>query len=415
MQQVLEVICPNCSHKFELESIFEKQVEQRMQDKFGQKILDLHKENEEQRSEIEKAKLDKEEALRQQRVLMEEELRVKVSEEERKKYENLINSQKDLKNRIEKDLEEERVKRIKLQEEFLEQENKAKEEFNLRLEDEIRKTTEKVENNSKIRINELNTKIAQLEKSSEDFHRKATQGSMQHQGESFEKLIKDELQNAFPIDELQDVKIGHYGADLIYTVKKDLLEIGRIVIEIKNAKDFKNEWLEKLTNDTLLRRGDVSLLVVRVMPKGREKEKLVQIDNIWVCLYGTHIETIKLLREMLLSVNNSIIVHSNKEHKAVELYKYLSSEQFQLQFKSIFTSYSNMKQTIVEEQKVMTKHWKSREKQLENIFKTASSINSQIYAISQLGSLETVLPENSLSGLLPESQVDDEIDDEIDS
>src|SRR5690606_12584176 len=71
---------------------------------------------------------------------------------------------------------------------------------------------------------EQQKKIADMQKSLDEAQRKAAQGSQQNQGEVLELDLESKLSEAFPHDQIDEIKKGQRGADIIQTVRTPSLE-----------------------------------------------------------------------------------------------------------------------------------------------------------------------------------------------
>lgn len=458
--QPLVVKCPNCLLDFELADALVNKVKEEMSSTYSTQIEKLRKELDEKQkqteskekqlqrkleeieyqkfNEIERVKIEYKMQLDKERILHEERLKKKVAEEERQKFEDLImilrksiadkeskinafeDKERELlkvsieKEELEKMLKHERENletKLKFEQQNLEAKlNKEKENIENNLREKIKSESEeyfklqmqqvlektKLENEQKIQ--QLEKQIEDQRKLADEMKRKQEQGSMQLQGETFEQVIKRDLLLNFNQDKLSDIKTGERGADLKLEIQRGDNTIGSILIECKNAQTFSKDWIAKLNNDKIAAKSDIGLLITVNMPNGYADEKLINIDGVWVCQYGNHVIAIRLIREMIHKLNNMSLVNTNIENKAVALYQYLSSDNFKSQFQRILNSYSMMKTTIDAERKAMEKHWKEREKQLEQIYKSAIDIHSELSTIASSNDNNTFMNFDNLLG-----------------
>jgi hypothetical protein len=85
----------------------------------------------------------------------------------------------------------------------------------------------------------------------EDARRRAEQGSMQLQGEVQELFLEEMLKELFPLDEIQEVKKGQRGGDIIQIVRNNIgKECGKIYYESKRTKNYDKGWISKLKEDS---------------------------------------------------------------------------------------------------------------------------------------------------------------------
>src|SRR5438132_1240669 len=108
-----------------------------------------------------------------------------------------------------------------------------------------------------------------MKKTIEELQQKANQGSQQLQGEVLELELENELQLAFPMDEIVPVGKGINGADIVQRVHDSQGRVcGTIIWESKRTKHWTEGWVQKLKEDMLRAKGDVAVLVTVTLPDG---------------------------------------------------------------------------------------------------------------------------------------------------
>ncbi|WP_338983144.1 DUF2130 domain-containing protein [Spiroplasma endosymbiont of Othius punctulatus] len=99
-------------------------------------------------------------------------------------------------------------------------------------------------------------------------------------GENFETEVELELIKVFGRDdEIKKITMGDTKADFLQVVKKDKVEIGKIVYEVKNA-EWKDSWLSKLSEDIAKQKAKYGILIA-VSAKA-PFYKHPDFDNIWI-------------------------------------------------------------------------------------------------------------------------------------
>jgi hypothetical protein len=216
------------------------------------------------------------------------------------------------------------------------------------------------------RASEMQKQMEQMQRSVEDAHRKANQGSMQIQGDSQENLLKSDLASAFPTDRIDDVPTGVKGADIIQGVRnRSLQEIGIIAWEAKMTKAWEDKWIAKLKEDRLRVGADVSVIVTAALPKGIEHFGLYQ--GIWVTAWPYAGALAQILRDELIqlhAVKGSLVA---KDEKMEVLYGYLTSPEFRDKIQNIVEAFQSLQDELQKEKRAMESIWARREKQLGRI------------------------------------------------
>lgn len=382
-----EIKCPNCGHLFEPNEAIRDQVQQELR----LKMLDWQKKKDEEFA----GKLADEKKQWQQAI--EENIRKSLSAD----YENQLELLK--KNNADN---EEKLKLARNKElEFLkkEQELKNKEaeleitaqrklqEERAKLSDEIRKIeqqkNEAKETEYQMRMKELEKQLDDQKKMAEEMKRKADQGSMQLQGEVQELALEEMLRAAFPFDLIGEVGKGVRGADCIQTVRNSFgQECGKIIYESKRTKHFDKGWIEKLKADQRRTSSDIAVIVTQALPD--DVNKFAQVDGVWICTFAEVAPLSHVLRDGILKIFTAAKNQENRGDKMHLLYGYLTSSEFSEQWKAIREGFMSMKLSIQRERDAMEKLWKQREKQLEKVLLNAAHIKGSVDGISGMDSVD---------------------------
>lgn len=231
----------------------------------------------------------------------------------------------------------------------------------------------------KLAMKEKEEKLAQQENSLMEMSKKLHQGSQQSQGEAFELIIEQFLQTSFPIDKILPVPKGITGADVIFEIQHFGQKAGTIIIEAKRTKTWGKEWINKIKSDGKNISADMMIIISEVLPN---EKKLQQLEGVWICDYPTFQVIIPVLREQILRIRQEIVANSNKEIKSIELYNYLTSNDFWYRFTSIVDKYNKLKAQIESEKKMFARQWAEREKLLNDVISDTGNIYGSIQAIS---------------------------------
>jgi hypothetical protein len=205
-------------------------------------------------------------------------------------------------------------------------------------------------------IRQLQEKISELKQSAE-------QGSMQAQGETLELEIENTLADAFPHDEIIEVKKGQLGADIIHKVRtRQGGECGTIVWEAKRAKSWSSKWVKKLKEDQREEKADIAVIVTTCPPDGVSTIDLH--EGVWVCEPPYAIALATALRQGLIHAATQRVQQENRADKMSQIYDHLCSVEFRQTIESIVDSFLGLKRQLDAEKAAMTKQWKEREAQL---------------------------------------------------
>ncbi len=393
------VICQVCGAKIDVSKALYLQIEQTLKNRYEQ---EFHKKDEQfkqamaqlenQRREIEAEKFrinqivqeQVEARLTSEKPQLEENLKNQIYNENKTQIEALkqeLNekSQKiaELNNAL---AEVERLKR-----ENQEIESRLKLEYEKQLTDSILLEQEKLrkqyEDNFLLKLKEKDKTIEDLMAKLEDARRRAEQGSMQLQGEVQELFLEEMLKELFPLDEIQEVKKGQRGGDIIQIVRNNIgKECGKIYYESKRTKNYDKGWISKLKEDNLEAKADILVLVTQAMPEG--KDRYFFEDGVWVCPFSEIRAFANVMRLMIIQIYNASIVNVNRESKMELVYNYLTSREFADTFEAIITGFNELQKSYLDEKNKVMKIWKEREKQFEKILSNAVNLYGSIKGLA---------------------------------
>jgi hypothetical protein len=400
-----EVKCPGCGHTFPIEEAMTEEYKKELREKMlsftrqkeeeYQKKLDEFSAREQQQKHDFDKKLQEEKQILQQ--TLEENLRQTIAKDFENKVQLLetANKEGEEKLRLARQQELEFLKReqqLKTKEEELEiqLQRKLQEQRN-ELSEQIRKQEqEKItlkETEFQLKVRELEKQLDDQKKLAEEMKRKAEQGSMQLQGEVQELILEELLRTNFPFDVISEVGKGVRGADCIQTVRNQYgQECGRIIFESKRTKDFSNDWIEKLKKDMRSIGVDVAVIVTQCYPKGMDcfGEK----DGVWICSFEEVKAVAYVLRDSIVKLYNATRSQENKGDKMHMLYDYLTSTEFNEQWKAIREGFMSMRLSIQKEREAMERLWKAREKQLDKVLLNAAHIRGSVEGIAGSDSIQ---------------------------
>jgi hypothetical protein len=419
MANETKITCPNCGTEIDVNDVISHQLEMKYQHEFEAKLQAERTKNEieaekitNERQALEKSKKEQEllvdqkvnEQVRQQRMVLEKELKSKLAEEQ---AEQLSSMQKELNEKTEKvkllnqaQIDLEKIKREKDElKDTLELENQQK--LTQLISEEKEKIRKSEHDRNELAIRELQKQLDDQKKLTEEMKRKQEQGSMQLQGEVQEMGIEDYLTSNFPFDEIVEIKKGERGADCLQIVNtRTHSDCGKIYYESKRTKEFSKVWIEKFKGDIRAKGANVGVLVTEVYPKNMDRMGLY--EGIWICSYEEFKGLSMVLRESMIQLNNAIATQENKGDKMVMLYDYLTSNAFKMQVEAIVEGFTEMQLGLMAEKKAMTSIWKKRETQIEKVILNTTFMYQTVRgiagsAVQSIKSLE-----------LPEAEVEEE-------
>lgn len=409
LNQIIDIVmktkkqlnCPNCDSLLDVDQLlvsqFEDSIRKDLQSELDKRERDLKLRREEFHKLSEALKQEREDIddLVTERVKSQIEVREKTIKDAIRKEVNdeKIKQLEELEEELSRksaqliELNQTKAKLERLSREFEEREAKIhldkERELSERLEAARITMQEQVQMESFLKIKEKENIIESLKKKLDDARQKASQGSMQRQGEAQELAIEEMLRELHPHDTIEEIKKGVNGADCVQIVRTQSgIEAGRIIYESKNTKIWSSSFVPKLKQDNLHSKADIMVIITKTLPKDM-KGKYGLIDNVWITTLDNLRDLSLLLRYGLLKTHSVMITQSNKKDKMSLLYDYLTSEEFRATFENILEGFKSLQDSHLDEQRKMQLLWKRRAKHLEQVLNSTIEFYGSIKSISE--------------------------------
>jgi len=396
------IICPKCKNEIKLtESLAAPLIESTRLDfekRLAQKDLDV--------AGREKSIQEREEALSKSKDSLETQVatrvqqeRGKIAVEEAKKAKLALSNDIEQKTKEVADLQEilkqkdaKLTEAQKTQADLLKQKRElddAKRELDLTVEKRIaegltatrQQARKEAEDELKLKVSEKEQTISSMQKQIEDLKRRAEQGSQQLQGEVQELELETLLRARFPHDNIDPVPKGEFGGDALQRVHNPLGQpCGTILWESKRTKNWSDGWLAKLRDDQRTAKAEIAVLVSPMLPKDVEAFDLV--NGVWVTHPRVAIPVAIMLRQSLIELAVTRQSSEGQQTKSEMLYSYLTSPRFRLRVQAIVEAFSNMKEDLDKERKVITKQWAKREEQIERVMQATVGMYGDMQGIA---------------------------------
>ena len=394
-----QINCPNCGTNIDVTNIISHQLEAELQAKFQaqlnterSKMNELEaklrdekmafEEKKKRENELFHERLEK--SMMEERVKLEEKIKIKITEEQLAQFDALqkeLNEKSAQVSELNKTkVEVERLKREKEEAQSIAQ-LAAETKMNEMLQIEKEKIKKLVEDSNEMRIRDLQKKLEDQKNLTEEMIRKQEQGSMQLQGEVQELAIEEWLANQFPLDTIEEIKKGARGGDCIQIVHtRSEQNCGKIYYESKRTKDFQAGWIAKFKADMREKGADVGVLVTEAMPSDLDRMGLK--DGVYVCTYEEFKGLSGVLRETVIQVHAAQGSQVNRGDKMHMLYDFLTSASFRMQVEAIVEGFTSMKDGLESEKRSMQRIWKEREKQIEKVIINTIDMHASIRGIA---------------------------------
>ena len=394
--------CPECGAEFPLSQAISHDLEIAIAKKYEKTIKELKDETQksveskekeiteryekEQKRLEEKSRREKEDALKQLEVEMKH-----IEEYAKKRAKEALDIEiKDLREMLaerDKKLIESQKVELELrrkQRELEEKEKTIELEMMRKVDEERRKILESAQKNfedqHRLKDAEKDKQLADMCRQIEDLKRKAEQGSQKMQGEVLELELEQLLKNEFLFDDINSVSSGIKGADIIQIVKTQTgRECGKILWETKRAKNWSDEWLQKLKDNQRSAKADLAVIVSETLPKGLHHFR--QIETVWVTDIPSAISLGLALRTLLIQINKAREIETGKEEKKEVVYNYLMGIEFRNRVQAIMEAFIAMKKDLDSEKRAMESIWSKRDKQIEKVVLNIAGMRGDLEGI----------------------------------
>ncbi len=389
------ITCPKCKTEIPLTDAMAHQVREQMENEFAVRQRELL----EKISAREKTVADQSNSLAEAKKNIDSQVAEKLAAERKKLQadaqaqakQDLTVEMQDLRNQLaerQQKLADAQNAELKLREQQRELENRTKDlelEVSRKLDAERNKIADQARQQAaeaeKLKLADKDNLIKGLQEQIANLQQKATQGSMQSQGESLELELENQLRSAFRFDEITEVKKGEQGADVNHCVRTNNgLECGVILWEAKRAKNWSAKWPVKLKEDQRDAKAELAVIVTTCPPDGLRG--IGQVDGVWVCETPFALGLAAALRHGLISAAAQRIQQANRADKMAMLYDHLCSVEFRQHIEAIVETYSGMKEQLDTERRAFAKQWKEREQQLEKAITHTAMLYGGIQGIA---------------------------------
>jgi hypothetical protein len=382
--KVDSITCPKCGYEFEPSEILTGQIEEQLKSEFDKK-------------------------LQEQLSNSSERIKKQVTEESQLQLTDL---QAQLKERNDK-LEEANKNELAWRKKQRELEDKTR-ELELTVAKKLAEETDKIRQQAmqqyaeehQLKDQEKDKRIQDLNKLLDEARRKATQGSMERQGEVFEDNLENTLIKVFNEDTIEPVPKGVRGADVIQSVyNKHKQKCGVILWEAKQTKTWSDKWIQKLKDDMMQIGAEIGVLISETLPKDIDNFDFQ--DGIWITSPRSALALATALREQLKSIFFIKQSSVGKNEKMEALYEYLAGPEFSQKITAIVESFASLQGQIDRERRAMESIWKEREKQLKRVINSTARMYGEMRGIigatlPEIKSLELEAPRSEKEKMLHE-------------
>jgi hypothetical protein len=188
------------------------------------------------------------------------------------------------------------------------------------------------------------------------------------------------LRERFPRDQIESVKSGARGADVLQRVMSDSGHLcATILWESKRVRNWSDKWIDKLIEDKQAAKADVAVIVTDALPAhvqhmGGVRGVLITTFPLAACLAETLRVNMALLAQTRLALGG-------QDDQKSRIFQYFTSPQFHERMATIAEQFQQMQTDLVREKAAMNRIWAKREKQFETIVSSTAKFTGELQAL----------------------------------
>jgi len=195
-------------------------------------------------------------------------------------------------------------------------------------------------------------------------------------GEGAEVDLFEALKATFAGDDIQRVKKGEEGADIIHKVVYKDRPCGCIVYDSKNRAAWRNDYVSKLRRDQLAAKADHAILSSRVFPAGARQLHIQ--DGVIISNPARVIALVEMIRSHVVQMATLRTTNQAREQKMAQLYEFITSDRCAQLLDQIDTLADTMLELEVSETKAHQATWKRRGELIRSIQQTQGDLSGEI-------------------------------------
>jgi hypothetical protein len=229
-------------------------------------------------------------------------------------------------------------------------------------------------------LRQKDLQVEQMKRQIKELQESADQTRAGLLGEAQEREIEDVLRERFRLDQIEPVKSGVRGADVLQSVYSSRGTCcGKILWESKRAHNWSNGWVSKLKADQAAAGADVAVLVCSALPSDVDHMEIV--DGVWVVGYSYVSCIAQALREGLIGIAHARSIDANRDDSMHAIYEYLTSNDFNRRVRAMVDSFVEMKSDLDSERRSMERMWNKRGKQLDALALNTAGMYGELEAL----------------------------------
>lgn len=262
-------------------------------------------------------------------------------------------------------------------EDLTERQKHAQAKLRLQLEKQLE---EKAERKVGSRMRSLKQTLENAVEEKKTLERKLEQLTAAERGAFNEEDLVHELKQAFPEDRIEKRgKGGDILHEVFYRAGSERVRAGLIVYECKDTIQWDNAWVRDVKEAAEQRRTPHAVIVTRAFPP-RHKDLVVR-DDVPIVHPDRMTALIRVVRGGIIEIHRASLTAQGQAEKTMELYRYLTSDDFRQAFESLEEIGRQLKDHLEDEKKTHRRTWERREACYNELAEKTAVIDERIRGI----------------------------------
>jgi hypothetical protein len=231
-------------------------------------------------------------------------------------------------------------------------------------------------------------RLAQATQEADDLRRKLEGKSARSLGEEQQVALLARLAKAFPDDDLAPIADNGAG-DIMQTVRSRGREVGSILHECKNTKQWLNAWIAKIKHDGETRRATHLVISSRRLPRGAQG--YCERDGVLIC----QPEYVEALTHVLRMWMIATYVEGGDAPDERKLWAYLDGDEFRERLDALRGATDEENDALVAEERAHKRWWDARAGRAGTIRNAVAGIEGDIQEIVEAPRERTPRPKRN--------------------
>jgi hypothetical protein len=220
------------------------------------------------------------------------------------------------------------------------QKNILKEEFNQQM--------EKMNFENQLQIKEKDQKMKELQNKIEGLQKATQKEDSRIHGEALELVGEDILKEfaAHHNDLVEEIKKGQNGSDFNYTVTNEKSKIaGKATIEFKRVEKFQKSFIKKALDDMKMEESSYAIICSTTLPQEFERITIVD-DKLFIMGPMELKHFLKILRKIIIDEYRSSIINKSHDSLKEKVFSLVTSKEFLSQLNNLHKNLCSLSEGI---------------------------------------------------------------------